>query len=161
VNAVNDVISAIEAAFRDVFRGALTLHEAELVDRYSATNAERMAAREVDREDDWRDVPDASIRQCPDALSFLDPVSWRFYLPAYMRFSLRNDFETDAAIYTLNPAGIRQREAHTEERFRTLNGVQVRAVRSFLRFASENGGSCDDAAAREALEDYWGEAGGV
>ena len=156
---VNDVIGEIEAAFRDVPLGERTLHQAELMDRY-ATDAERLAARELDPERDWREVPDASIRECPDALSFLDPVSWRFYLPAYMRYSLRNDFETDAAIYTLDPAGIRQHEAHTENRFRTLNGAQARAVCSFLLVASQSGGSGDDTSAREALEDYWSKARG-
>jgi hypothetical protein len=78
-----------------------------------------------------------------------------------MRYSLRNDFDTDAAIYTLDPAGIRQREADTEERFGTLNAAQVRAACSFLLFASENGESCDGVSAKEALEDYWSKAGGV
>jgi hypothetical protein len=68
VKPVNDVISEIEAAFRDVPLGRRTLHEAEVMDRYSATEADFAAARDLDRERDWRDVPDASIRECPEAL---------------------------------------------------------------------------------------------
>jgi hypothetical protein len=90
VDSPDDVIRAIEEAFRSVPLGKITLHEAEKMDSYGSTDAVLRAARDLDPERDWRDVPDDSLRACPDALSFLDPVSWRFYLPAYMRFGLRD-----------------------------------------------------------------------
>jgi len=163
VETVEKVIREIEAAFREVPLGTITLHAAELMDRYSATEADRRSARDLDQERDWRDVPDASIRECPNALSFLDPVSWRFYLPAYIRYGLRHLTAScvDAAIYSLDPAGIRQHEPATEERFRTLDSGQARAICAFLAFASQSGEWCDDTFAKEALDDYWRERGGV
>jgi len=162
VDSVEEVIRAIEGAFRGVPLGKLTLHEAEKMDSYGSTDADLKAARGLDRERDWRDVPDASIRECPVALCFLDPLSWRFYLPAYMRYGLRHLKEVSNsamsdAIYTLDPAGIRQRQPHTQERFQSLDVGQTRAVCSFLRFASRCGEWCDDSSAKEALDDYWGE----
>jgi hypothetical protein len=159
---VDQVIRELEDAFLGVPLGKITLHEAEALESY-ATDVQRRAARELDRERDWRDVPDQAIRECPAALSFLDPESWRFYLPAYIRYGLRytNTDVVDDAIYALNPAGIRQHEQVIEERFGTLNAAQVRAVCSFLLFASRNGDWCDDVFAKEALDDYWSARGGV
>jgi hypothetical protein len=156
MESVEHVINEIEKAFRGVALGKLTLHEAELLDSYSS-DGERMRARELDCERDWRDVPDGAIQECPEALSFLDPVSWRFYLPAYIRYGLRHPDggAVDTAIYSLDPAGIRQRSAWTEERFATLSASQVRAVCLFLRFASQHGELCDHSVATEALNDYW------
>ena len=159
MESVEDIITAIEEAFAGVARGAVTLHEAEIIDDYG-TEAERLHARTYDPEVNWRDVPDSSIQECPAALSFVDPVSWRFYLPAYMRFGLRHlrdprNSAIDHAIYSLDGGGTPQRGEFTLERFRTLNEAQARAVRRFLIFASENGDHCDDRVAKDALEAYW------
>ncbi len=156
---VEDIIRAIEQAFRGVCRGAITLHEAEVIDDYG-TEAQRQRARKLDTEDNWREVPDASIAACPDALSFVDPVSWRFYLPAYMRFALRHLTNSrsgaiDHAIYSLDKGEIRDLADWKLERFRTLDAAQARAVRRFLAFAAENGDFCDGHAAKTALDAYW------
>lgn len=160
---VEQVIREVEEAFRGVSLGKLTLHEAELLDNCGSTEGERSAVRDLDRERDWRDVPDKAIRECSVALSFLDAESWRFYLPAYIRYGLRhpNEGTVDSAIYSLDPAGIRQHERRTEERFATFNSGQVRAVCAFLLFACQNGDWCDDVVARDALDDYWKGRGGV
>jgi hypothetical protein len=141
--------------------GQLTLHEADLMDSYSATDAQRSAARDRDPEGDWRDVPDASLRECDYALSYLDPVSWRFYLPAFMRYQLRDSSKAADVIHTFDAAGIRQQERGIQDRFNSLDQAQVRAVCTFLRFASENGESYDAHGAKEALDDYWESRGGV
>jgi Family of unknown function (DUF6714) len=165
MESVEAVIAAIEKAFRGVVRGAVTLHEAEVMDGYG-TDAARREARTRDREVDWRDVPDSSIRECPTALSFLDPVSWRFYLPAYVRFGLRHLEDSrsstiDHAIYSLDLGGDPRHDGFTLERFRTLNEAQADAVRRFLVFAAENGEHCDDVVAREALNAYWNHSVGA
>jgi hypothetical protein len=166
MDSPEDVIDAIEEAFRGVPLGKITLHEAEAMDRYSFTDADLRAAREIDPERDWRDIADTSIQECPDALAFLDPVSWSFYLPAYIRYGLRHldEFSNsaiDSAIYSLDPTGIRQSDQRTRERFEILDVAQVRAVCSFLSFASRNGKWCDDVVAKDALDDYWTERNGV
>ncbi len=86
---IGPIIQAIEQAFAGVPRGSITLHEAEVVDSYG-TEAERQRARKRDTEADWCEVPDSSIEECQNALPHLDPESWRFYLPAYMRHGLRH-----------------------------------------------------------------------
>ncbi len=71
---IGDLVSAVEEAFASVSRGVVTLHDAEVIDLYG-TDAERRNAETRDPEHDWRNVPDSSIEECPDALSFLDPAS--------------------------------------------------------------------------------------
>jgi hypothetical protein len=66
----------------------------------------------------------------------------------------------DAAIYSLDAAPVRQRDQVTQERFETLDVAQVRAVCSFLRFATRNGEWCDDVVAKDALDHYWAEKDG-
>jgi hypothetical protein len=155
------IIDQIERAFAGVRRGSITLHEAEVIDAYG-TDAERRRARARDTEEDWRDVPDASVEACPDALTFVDPESWRFYLPAYMRYGLRHlqsrrSSTIDHAIYSLAKGGDRSLAEYKLHRFRTLNLEQAQAVRSFLVFASENDAWCDGVVATEALG-YWSRA---
>jgi hypothetical protein len=151
MDSADDIIRAIEAAFAGVGRGRVTLHEAEVMDAYGS-EAERGEARRRDREDDWTEVPAASIEECPTALSFLDPESWRFYLPAYMRLALlrlgqQHNDAIDQAIYSL--------DGGTPERFRILNPAQARAVRRFLAFAAEHEAHCDATVAKQALDTHW------
>jgi hypothetical protein len=160
MDSIEDIVRAIEAAFAGVRRGQITLHEAEAMDGY-ASAAERQEARARDPEQDWRDVPAAAIDECPTALCFFDPVSWRFYLPAFMRLGLQrlkdpHNGAMDETIYTLAkgsapPSAV----AHALERFRTLNRAQAEAVQRFLKLASEHDDHCDAEAAKDALERYW------
>jgi hypothetical protein len=165
LESVESIIQTIEQAFSGVRRGAITLHEAEVLDSYG-TDAERQDARTLDTEDDWRQVPDASIGECPVALSFVDPKSWRFYLPAYMRFGLRfltapSKGAIDHAIYSLDMGDNPTLADYKLERFRTLNVEQARAVQQFLAIASENENFCDGRVARNALAAYWSNAAGA
>jgi hypothetical protein len=159
---VDDIVREIEQAFGGVCRGEVTLHEAEVIDDYG-TGAERQKARKLDTEEDWREVPDASIQACPDALTFVDPVSWRFYLPAYMRYGLRHlggsrNAAIDHAIYSLAKHEDKSLNDYQMERFRTLNAAQARAGQRFLAFAAATGTCCDGDVAKGALESYWARA---
>ncbi len=153
------VLRAIEEAFADVPPGRITIHEAEAIDRY-ASEAERAAERGRDAERDWREVPDESIGECPDALAFLDPEGWRFYLPAYMRWSIRHlgdggaSMVPDHTIYSLALSPAAHLRAHQLARFRTLDPGQARAVCRFLRLmaAAEE---VDGLVAGEALASHW------
>ncbi|MEM1034265.1 MAG: DUF6714 family protein, partial [Myxococcota bacterium] len=149
-------------AFVDVRPGAITLHEAEVLDDYG-TEAERQRARRNDPETDWREVPDASIVACPTALSHLDPDGWRFYLPACMRYALRTwdrphappAFSIDQVIYTLGPGCDPELRAHALARFERLDDAQRAVVVRFLELAASDDEAADAVVAREALDGYW------
>jgi hypothetical protein len=166
MDSVEDVVRAIEAAFAGVRRGQITLHEAEAMDGY-ASAAQRQQARARDPEEDWRHISGPSLDECPEALSFVDPESWRFYLPAFMRHGLRNLESSplavmDRVIYTLDPGSAPPSSvAHAHARFRTLDRAQAEAVRRFLKLASENDDHCDAEVAKDALERYWAAAAAI
>jgi hypothetical protein len=161
VESPNEVIAAIRAAFAGVTRGAITLHEAEVIDSYGS-HAERAAARRLDTEASWDQVPDADIRECSNALCYLDPESSRYYIPAYMVWSLRyyratNSIVPNFTIYSLSPSidspGL---EEHKLERFRLLDVAQSRAVCRFLRYMAANDDYADAEMATLGLTEYWG-----
>lgn len=153
------VLRAIEDAFAGVPPGRITIHEAEAIDRW-APDDERAAERRRDPERDWREVSDAAIGECQDALAFLDPAGWRFYIPAYMRWAIRHlgdgggSMVPDHTIYSLALSPAADLRAHQLARFRTLDAHQARAVCRFLRLMAATE-EVDCLVAGEALASHW------
>lgn len=153
------ILGDIRRVFAGVRRGLVTLHEAEVIDDYG-TDEERAAARLLDPDGPWEDVPDDHIAGSPWSLSHLDPQSWRYYIPAYVSWSLRHpeDRENiihDCIIYTfdIGPGLV----DYALARFETLTPDQAAAVARFLRHRSQ--GDCDGAVAERALAEYWARVG--
>jgi len=162
---VRAIVEEIRAAFAGVPRGAVTIHEAEVIDAYG-TDAKRRRARLRDTEDRWDEVPDRTVEECTTALCHLDPEGWRFYLPAYMVWTLHHFKRTgsivpDHTIYALdlswNDRGVREYQL---QRFRLLDEAQSRAVCRFLQHMVENGDTVDGRAARQAFTQHWRRFGG-
>jgi hypothetical protein len=151
------VVEEIELAFSNVELGSgVTLHEADL--EHAGTVAEVVAARHMDPERRWQDVSDEKLeRLCP--LPFLDPEGWRFYVPAFMRWSIRFYDESDSVtsdwtIYTFSVMGAMRDRA--KRRWAMLDVAQCRAVCSYLRFMVEHGdGYVDSGEAAKALRRDW------
>ncbi len=159
------VIAQITSAFEDVVRSdGVSLHEARVIDDWGGME-ERMVARKMDTDKRWQDVPWEWIEKLHDALAFLDPKGWRYYIPAYMLYSLNNYITSRSnavysAIYSLllhedtkKRKGLKE---HQLSYFRVLTTEQSKAVCQFLRFmvVYDNwdgyGGT-----AQEALNRYW------
>ena len=91
------LVEEIAAAFDGVGReGGVSLHEAEEIDCHG-TSEERAAARKLDVDTRWQDVRDEWIEQFPSVPFFLDALGFRYYLPAYMIWALRNPDSESAA----------------------------------------------------------------
>lgn len=113
----------------------------------------------------WYEVEDTDLEECDAATSHLSPQSWRFYIPAYMRMTLKvldkSIWETDVPHWTLFSLTLRDDypgiDEHSLQRYRLLTPEQCRAVRDFLvyvrDYAYENPSYSRDA--QEALEAYW------
>lgn len=85
----DELIAEIIAAFDGVSReDGTTLHEAESIDNRES-GEENRAARRLDSEQRWQDVPDIAINACCSALSFMDAKGFRYYIPAFLRFGLK------------------------------------------------------------------------
>jgi hypothetical protein len=159
----NTTIAQITAAFAGVQRDPeQSLHQAQLTDRgmsRPASEAEWLLAGQLDSEAEWTEVKGAALDECDAALSHLLPISWRFYLPAYMCRSLSlfvaPEFENEmlrSVMFHLTLPADEDLRSYVRERYETLSTDQRVAVRSFLEFAQE-----EALRAVEATNDHWGE----
>ncbi|MDQ1611392.1 MAG: hypothetical protein QOG00_1323 [Pyrinomonadaceae bacterium] len=150
------LVAQITAAFDGVSReDGTTLHEAEALDDRKSAREQR-AARALDLEERWQDVPDKEIAWCCHALSFLDAKGFRYYLPAFMRYGLRhrgdpddNGFILSSCMHQLTqdfPTSVRKSDPAKMARVWNFTNAQSRAVAAFLRFVIE----FEDGYARQA-----------
>ena len=159
-----EIIRSIQKAFAQVARGSITLHQAEVIDS-DGSELDQQNARLLDQETSWDQVPDSSLEECTSALCHLDPESWRYYLPAYLVWSIRNYQHSDAimidfTIYSLKPS--EENDLLTEydmTRYRLLDHDQSTAVFHFLDFMAQQDEFVDAAAADEAIDLYWHQFG--
>ena len=160
-NVRDELIHQITDAFEDVERGdGISLHEAAAIDGYRMAE-ECAAARQQDTERSWQDVPAQDIEDNYPVLTYLDAEGFRYYLPAFMVWSLKNyqtsaSVSVDAPIYELDLSGNEDRRERKMEQFRLFSDEQRVAACRFLRFMSEQV-DADASMARPALDNYWGQ----
>jgi len=147
------IISDIERVFAKVSRGdGVTLHEAEVIDDCGGDRA-RARARRSDTDKRWQDVTDTHISEHYSILSFLDTAGFRYYIPAYMRWSLRHFKESDSATsdFTIYAFQTGHRPFDT-----IFSDDESRVITRFLRFMRDHGdGHADEVAAGDPLSSYW------
>jgi hypothetical protein len=128
---VEQVVRAIESAFARVRLGdGVSISEGRVIDDYGS-ELERRKARMGDEKNDWRLIPDRAIRLHQSSLTFMDADGYRYNLPAYMRFAIRNYLTSesnsiDSVFYRL--------EDKDDERRNIFSPEQRAAVRKFLEF---------------------------
>ena len=156
-----EIIVKIEQAFAKVTRGdGITLHETDVVDA-CGSDGERAKARRKDTDKRWQDVPEKAIEDHQEALCFLDPEGFRYYLPAYMRWSLRHfktssSLSSDATIYALAPSGNKGVTDWNRERWGVFTQEQAEVILQFLQFMAVCcEGYSDDSMAKLAIDTYW------
>ena len=137
----------------------LTIHVAEAHDDYDYDNDQEHHKNDfIGR---WQDVPDEHIKKCHTALSYLDKIGMRFYLPAYMVWYLRN-FGTDViwsdhTLYSLNDhADNEQLSEYHKERFSLFNDKQLHACAQFVKYcANDETRFTDTTFAQEKYDGFW------
>ncbi len=151
---VDHLIAVITAAFHGVkLDGGTTIHEADLEGAYTEEHV-RIAARKKDPETEWTAVPDWKIERFSAALSFLDSKGWRFYIPAYMIWTLKNwrtcdSLTADWVIWGFEPL---EGSSWSISRYGVLSTQQAEAVYQFLRFFCEYSGESEP---ENAIRAYW------
>jgi hypothetical protein len=144
----NEVVVEIISAFGGVSReDGTTLHEAIALDDCASPDEQR-AARSLDVDGRWQDVPDAEIWACNSALSFVDEKGFRYYIPAFMTYALRH-WEDDEDGYVLSACmyhllherskSLRQSDPASIAGRYNFTGAQSKAVTRFLRFVIDFG----------------------
>ena len=153
--ALNKLIREIQEAFAGVSRaGGVTIHEAEIIDYYGSSE-ERARARTLDTDARWEDVPAEVIEELC-VFPFLDPIGLRYYLPAYMIWSLRNystseSLSVDAALNELCIYG-EKIDGRQAERFSVFNQRQCQSIAHYLEYMAEHEAPY---LAQRALDKYW------
>jgi hypothetical protein len=154
------IISEITAAFDGIPRGKITLHEAFVIDTGGSEKQQR-AAHKHDTEHRWQDVRDSDIEHHPSTLCYVCPGSFRYYLAAYMVWSLRH-YDTTASssleftIGALCPNTNKPRYKHEGAALLALfTPGQTTAIRHFLAFMAQEGDPGNRFEAQLALDVYW------
>lgn len=158
-NEIEVVIAEIRSAFHGVPRGEISIHQAMSIDVFGSEKWMEQA-RSLDKETNWEDVPDDYIPKCENSLSHLDPKSWRYYLPCYMIWALRNfrtsnSFVIDSTVYSLTLPKEEDLKEYHLKRYHTLSRDQSMAVRKFLELMSKGWGFVDAYVAGIALRKHW------
>jgi hypothetical protein len=124
----------IADAFADVRRGnGTTWLEGEELDCHG-TPAELAAARALDTDQRWQDVPDGRFERYSSPVWFLDAEGFRYYLPAIMTWAMRSakpGVTEDNLLYLLND---KERQAWLEE---GLSLPQLRATADWVWYRTE------------------------
>lgn len=158
---VKNIISYIEEAFDGVPQPKLiTLHVAQEHDSYNYDNDE--AVRKRDFFGPWQNIPFSHIKNCPNALSYLDEIGMRFYLPVFMVSCLKNfghseGFYKEHTLYSLNnyPDNPDLSNYH-RKRFLLFNTKQLKACALFVQYCAEDkSDDIDSCFATELYNRYW------
>jgi len=121
-----ELLERIEREFQGVPRPRITKHVARGLDDEWFLSDERGAElAKLDPEHDWHEVSDEDVQKFNEYFSFSDEEGWRFYLPAYMSYYLRNYSDR-----YMNPVQFAYR--YSPERLALLTPAQKRCVEEFV-----------------------------
>jgi hypothetical protein len=156
------LIAEITAAFDGISReDGMTLHEAEAVDDRKSDEESR-AARRLDTDQHWQEVPDKDISACCSALSFLDAKGFRYYLPAFMVYGLKNwgndpnDILHSCGYHLLHEPqkSLRKSEPASVASKYDFNDAQCRVIARFLGFVAGRNIRATDLPTLQAVEKW-------
>ena len=88
---LRQLLAEIEAAFGDVrLGGGVSLHQARAIDDFhlGLGGPDFAAARRLDAEERWQDIPDGKVENLSDTLVFMDAEGFRFHMPRFMVYML-------------------------------------------------------------------------
>ncbi len=148
------LIALIEDGFSGVsLEDGISLNMTEYHD--SGGCAPEYAKRaEGDERGDWRSIANETIENFTVTFSFTDLKGFRFYIPAYMIWTLRNhgisdSIVADNTIYAIDPEHYLFRDNGFESWF---TEKQINAMLQFLEYCIEESDSLDGEVARKNLD---------
>ena len=133
------LICSIREAFRDVtLEDGVSLNMTEYNDSSGMVDRFRQLAATDERED-WQKIEDKTLEQFIVTFSFTDWKGFRFYLPAYMIWTIRHPDSHciigEFTIYALDPDKISDLYRKTVDNI--LNRRQIEVVAHFLQYCIE------------------------
>ena len=156
------LIAEIHEAFHGVSRADGVSWTQSIAEDLYWTPEQLQESGLMDTDQCWEDlIDDESWRDAPGVggFNFLDPIGFRYYLPAAMIRDLRRGYsETLDFNLRFPPPGAKDRNWHIE-RLSKLDHKQRQCVASFVRFSMDRSIEADDDLSFEdwqhAWENYW------
>jgi len=160
--------NAMLVAFEGVKKAETSLRQFHLTDEKgmagTITPEEWRAAGSARVDSRWEDIPDSEIEKCGCLLAHMQAEDFRYYLPAYMRFSVRHFQEPiresdilGSTVFSLYPSSKNKALFHYNvAQLSLLTKEQQHIVVEFLRFVAAYADDVQRLDAEKALERYWG-----
>jgi hypothetical protein len=148
-----DLVNQIHHAFAGVrLEDGTSLNMTEYIDSAGCV-PEFMEKAKTDERDDWTAIPDKTLEEFTGTFSFTDLKGFRFYIPAYMSWTLKNHHKCDSiigdwTIYAIDPNHYLFESTPFWQWFTT---EQIDTMIKFLEFAIRNPDSLDDTVAKANL----------
>lgn len=148
-------LAQLAAAFDMVrLEDGVSLHEADAIDDY-AGKEERAAARALDGDVAWMDVPSSELERMYWVWSYFDAKGFRCYLPAALRWWMGEFSNPDSNSTTIScvlyafqrPTAF---QSITDEQMRLLTPEQLAAIQSCLDWIAEHDKAIHNKARRAA-----------
>lgn len=163
-----ELIAEIEAAFSGVQRPETSLRQFQLTDEkgmsQEITDEEWEAAGRRCTDKTWQEISDSEIEECDCQLSHMGGNAFVYYLPAYMRHSVRHykrpiwaAIFVGSTVFSLKSPGDNSYPGlaeYTREQHSKLNARHVKAIVAFLQFIATEGDEVERPDATRTL-DYW------
>jgi hypothetical protein len=160
-----NIIEIIERAFTGLDWSETSMRQFVLTDKFGMTrpitDAEWNQAGRNRVDKTWMEIPDSEIEECDVQLSHMMNNEFVYFLPAYMRYSLKHypndrEFVLGSTIFSLS-AGSKEGELSIfkTSKFDCLNDVQKSAVAEYLRFIAGLDDPIHSEDANAALISYW------
>ena len=142
------LLDLISAAFpAGAVHPVLSLRQGDEIDSYHASTPDVLPV-------DWRGVSERELEERHWGFTHLDAESWRFYLPAFLAYSVRHFTRGGSLVIVACLSNLRPPDREPP-RFKTLAERQRQAVVNVLEFLAfdRESGFMNDAC--QVLEEYW------
>ena len=165
--SADELIKAIEQAFDGVECSTTSLRQFSLTEQFGLlrdiTDKEWTQAGKSRIDSKWQDIPDSEIEECNCLLAFMQAKEFKYFLPAYMRYSVNNYkksiWETDiigGVVHSLFPSSKNDDlYVYNVRQLSLLIETQKSTVVQFLHFVATSAGDVQRPDAVKALERYW------
>lgn len=149
-----DLINEINLAFSDVVLGnGISLNMTEYYDSGGSMDKFKISSI-CDERNDWKKITDSTLEKFTVTFSFTDWAGFRFYIPAYMVYAIKNHLTSNSnilfhTVYSLRP----DLYIFNDMGFlNVFNPRQINCIKLFLVFCVDNSDSLDGDIAVKNLE---------
>jgi hypothetical protein len=92
----------------------------------------------------WQDISEFEIEQCDCQLAHMQAEEFRYYLPAYMLYSLNH--AQDSVVESMIPGSVvfgltpsQSHPSYSASQYRLLDSTQSEAITAFLKYMANHG----------------------